>query len=174
MPRKKKTGRPDPKSRDYFYLLEVTGFSLAGGASSWYPDELPDIHDRNYRKKLERPLLHEDLRLHLELRPVDPLMPEVTDCSADLRGHEANPEPDYESFGGSITKRKERLNYWFQSTVNLPRDLASVLFAGRGVFIRFQGSRIYRGSAGLCGLEWWCGDHPDLLAELEDTDDHSP
>ncbi len=50
------------------------------------------------------------------------------------------------------------------------RDLNATLLSGRTVWIRFQGPRIYRGKAAVHGLECWSGDHPDLLAELEESD----
>ena len=67
-----------------------------------------------------------------------------------------------------IEKRKERASFWFHSSLNLTRDLASTLLSGKRVFVCFQGAKLYYGKALLCGFEWWTGNHPDLLAELKD------
>ena len=177
MNRKKRTsrakGQPDPRARHCFYLVQVTSFSFGGGATMWNPDDLPEIYGRYYLDAPRRPVLHEDLDLHLGLRPVDPPMPEIVDASAELHGGHRRPEPDYEFYGGAVSRRKDRILFWFHSSVTLTRDLSAVLLAGRTVFVRFQGSRLYRGKASLCGLEWWSSDHPDLLDELADLGDES-
>ena len=157
----------DPHALDQFYMLRVTSFSLSGSARRYGVGELPEIDNRAYLNRPERPVIQESFGLHLELEAIEPKISGVSRYSARLDASSATPSPDTETYGGLLFKRKDRAELFFFGTHNLTRDLATALLGGREIFICFQGSRLYRGKASICGLEWWDRTHPELIAELE-------
>ena len=89
-------------------MAEVQDFSLGGDASRRYPDELAEAYADadDYWEAPEKVVLDESLDLHLVLHLLEPLLPEVSGCSATLHDRRRMPVPDREFCGGAIEKRK--------------------------------------------------------------------